>query len=310
MKIIECDKLTWDDFADKSPQGTVFCKSYFLESYKKNVKYLQCLKGEEVFGGFAFVETSRSIVPMPYHVYCGIIFKDISYLKPYRQNEVRFSVSSSFAEHLFNNYNEIFFINHWDIIDLRPFEWFNYHEKEKGFYQIDVRYTSLLDISSARDVFNYSDSRKQCLKKSADMHFLTKESSDIELLDKLHSLVFEKQGVAVGKEDRGYLLNICENLIKAGSGRLFVTSLDGEPASASFFVYDKFRAYYLFGATDPRFKMFESGTRNLFDVFCFLSEKLNYKEIDFVGVNSPQRGFFKMSFGGRIVPYYQVTKAR
>jgi hypothetical protein len=32
-------------------------------------------------------------------------------------------------------------------------------------------------------------------------------------------------------------------------------------------------------------------------------------QIDLEGVNSPRRGWFKMSFGGELRAYYQITKA-
>ena len=31
------------------------------------------------------------------------------------------------------------------------------------------------------------------------------------------------------------------------------------------------------------------------------------KEVDMEGINSPQRGWFKMSFGGNTIPYFNLT---
>jgi hypothetical protein len=39
-------------------------------------------------------------------------------------------------------------------------------------------------------------------------------------------------------------------------------------------------------------------------VFAFSKEGIN--EVDMEGVNSPQRGWFKLSKGGNCVPYYEV----
>jgi len=36
----------------------------------------------------------------------------------------------------------------------------------------------------------------------------------------------------------------------------------------------------------------------------FLAKKKNIREIDWEGVNSPQRGWFKLGFGGTLQPYY------
>jgi hypothetical protein len=309
MKIVECNKPVWDAFVDKSPQGIVFCKSFFIESYKKDVRYLQCVKGREAYGGFAFVETSKSIQPMPFHAYCGIILKDLSDLKLYKQNDLRFSVLSCFAEYLFNNYNEIYFMNHWDIIDFRPFEWLNYHQKEKGFYRIGVRYTSFLDISEPSNISDYARLRTRDLKKGIKTaHFATKESNDIELLSRLNDMNFKRQGIARKKDEVEALANICKNLIQANAGKLLVTNVNDEPAIASFFVYDRFRAYHLFAGTDIRFRDLGVGTKNLYDCCSYLNKILGITELDMAGVNSPQRGHYKLSYGGNIVPYYHVTK--
>ncbi|MBF0331987.1 MAG: GNAT family N-acetyltransferase, partial [Candidatus Omnitrophica bacterium] len=80
------------------------------------------------------------------------------------------------------------------------------------------------------------------------------------------------------------------------------------PMSGSLFVFDRFRAYYLIGGTDPDFRQYGVGTRNFHDVFVRLNSELGIKEVDFVGVNSPGRGGYKLSFGARIVPYFFIQK--
>lgn len=308
MNICEWDKSSWDNFVNESPEGTIFCKNCFLESYGLPVRYLKCLNGDEVVAGYAFAESADGIVRLPYQLYCGIIFKDLSGLSCYRQNEIVFSVLEEFAAYLFEHFNRVEITNHWDIVDMRPFDWYNYHEREKGYYQISVGYTSQLDISNPEDTSGYRKSRRQCLRISEKFGCVTKESQDIELLNCLHEVTFERQGITRTKEEACYLLNICENLIKAEKGKLFVTEFNQKPASISFFIYDRFRAYYLFGATDPESRRTESGTKNIFDAFCHLNRVVDCREVDFVGVNSPQRGAFKLSFGGKIVPYYHIKK--
>jgi len=288
--------------------GSNFCKSYYLESYGQGVKYLQCLDGDEIVGGVAFIETDKGIRLMPYHVYCGIIFKNFTACKNVVQNDIKFSVTECFAEYLFGRYQNVAIINHWDVVDMRPFLWLNYHEREKGFYKIEVSYTSLLDISAPKDISGYRKGRKASLKKSEKVKFITEVSDEIETLDSLHNITFERQGIKRSEEESKFLPAICRNLLDAKAGLLLITEYNGIPASASFFAYDHKRAYYLFGATDPEYRQLEAGTKNLVDSFSYLNETLNIKELDMVGVNSPPRGSFKLSFGGKIIPYYTITK--
>ena len=66
-------------------------------------------------------------------------------------------------------------------------------------------------------------------------------------------------------------------------------------------------AYYLFGASNPGMRNEHTGSAVLWDSFFALSRDA-IKEVDMEGVNSPHRGWFKLSFGGDIRPYYHVYK--
>jgi len=78
-----------------------------------------------------------------------------------------------------------------------------------------------------------------------------------------------------------------------------------ELGSMAFFAWDNKRAYYIFGASDPDKRNGHSGTNVLWEAFYDLS-KMGINEVDLEGINSPQRGWFKLSFGGDIRPYYEI----
>ena len=50
-----------------------------------------------------------------------------------------------------------------------------------------------------------------------------------------------------------------------------------------------------------------TGTAIIWDAF-FILRKLGIKKLDLEGVNSPNRGWFKLSFGGSLENYYEVNK--
>ena len=50
-----------------------------------------------------------------------------------------------------SKFNRINFSLHYSYEDVRSFQWFNYHEPEKGQFKIDINYTGLLDISNVTD---------------------------------------------------------------------------------------------------------------------------------------------------------------
>lgn len=301
MPVSEWNKGDWDNFVDASPQGTIFNKSVFLECYEKPVRYISILKGNEILGGMAYIESGNGIDINPFQMYSGYIFKDLSDLKDYRKNEICFHAAEDVSAFLFDKYEKIAFLNHWSISDLRPFLWHNYHNRGKGYYNVSPYYTSLLEVDNPEDVSNYCKGRKHSLSKGKRANCTTVESTEVDILDELHTKTFARQGINKSENERKHLFNICNNLMKADSAKLFITKVDDKPASASLFILDKFRVYYLFGATDPEYRDSESGTKNMYDSFCMLKNSINFREVDFVGINSPARGSFKLSFGGRVV---------
>ena len=86
----------------------------------------------------------------------------------------------------------------------------------------------------------------------------------------------------------------------------YAENSNGDIVSSVVFCWDSKRAYYLFGANKPSKDERYIGTIILWNAFRDL-RKLDIKEIDLEGVNSPDRGWFKLSFGGNLSPYYRLN---
>jgi lipid II:glycine glycyltransferase (peptidoglycan interpeptide bridge formation enzyme) len=61
----------------------------------------------------------------------------------------------------------------------------------------------------------------------------------------------------------------------------------------------------LFGANDPAMREANASSKLLLDNIALSAQK-GLQIFDFVGVNSPQRGDFKLSFNAELVPYQEV----
>jgi hypothetical protein len=71
---------------------------------------------------------------------------------------------------------------------------------------------------------------------------------------------------------------------------------------------DRNTAHYLFGANDPNYRESGAATLCMYQSILRLRDQCGVGEIDFVGINSPLRGAFKLSFGGVVVSYTTVQK--
>ena len=112
---------------------------------------------------------------------------------------------------------------------------------------------------------------------------LTPEQSELELLDRLLERLDE------------------QNLLKMFIG----SDLDGSAGSVAVFGLSNEKAFYLYGANLREVQSKHVSSVLFWEAFQCLAE-FGAKEIDFEGVNSPHRGYFKLSFGGSVSPYYRV----
>ena len=99
---------------------------------------------------------------------------------------------------------------------------------------------------------------------------------------------------------------IADNAIKDGYATLMITyDKLKNPYAGSLFLHDKRTSYYSAGGSIPETRNNGSVSLNIYDQI-LNSKKLKKKYIDFVGINSPNRGYFKTSFGGETKVYFEL----
>jgi hypothetical protein len=309
----------WDELVSKSVNGTVFCLSRYLKNIKANINPYYYRRNQEIRAGVLVIEKTGG---QDTYLHDFVIYNGIFFAPPQnRQNRSQimseqFEIASFIAEELARVYRTVHLQLHPTITDMRPFLWFNYGTDEPK-YKVDIRYTSYLnieDFSNAEkleDISTYlqaSNARRQEIRYAIRDKVLTKEEFNSDLFVDYYNETMKRQDIVVEENVLSEMNILITNLFREKMGRMFVSYVaDGQPGSMAFFVTDSKRGYYLFGANDPALRDAHTGTAVLWDAFHILSQE-GIKEIDMEGVNSPYRGWFKLSFGGDLKPYYQVYK--
>ena len=122
----------------------------------------------------------------------------------------------------------------------------------------------------------------------------------------LYKMTMSRQEIITEIDKLKRMENLIKELIKKNMAKLYASYDEkNELGSMAVFCWDNKRAYYLFGASDPSKRNGHSGTNVLWEAFCDLS-RMGIDIVDLEGVNSPARGWFKLSFGADIRPYYEV----
>lgn len=302
------DLDAWDAAAGRSPQGTVFCSSAFLRCLGAPFRLFTVQDSCAIVAQVPIIEDAQgNAVRFPFTPYLGILFlHDAARASQRRRLLDEFRITEFLIGKLTARYRRIGMALCWNFRDLRPFLWHNHGVEAAPRFVATPRYTALLDLERLDPVLYPADvqaCRRQELRNAS--RFEVTEQRDIDSFLQLYADTFARQGMALDASLTKLVRNITCGAILGGWGRLSACVSDEGIGSMNLFVYDRRRAYYLFAANNPALRNTGASTRLMFDNICHAS-LLGLKELDFVGVNSPARGNFKLSFNPQLRLYFEL----
>jgi len=310
-KMEECvDVKSWDHFVENSPQGTIFCKTAFINALGIDYKIYLIKKGQEIVAGtIVLLNENKQLLkaPYPFTPYQGILFKDYSNVSAHKKITEEFKITEFIINEIIFIHNKFSMVHSPFLTDTRPFLWYNYHSSEKGIFNIGIWYTPILNLSYTKledYIYSIRTARRQELRKKINFEII--ENNNIELLDKLHKKTFKRQNIKRSREEVKLVSSISRSALENNFGRLTFLNIDNESVSAVLFLFDSKRGYYLFGASDPIARYTGSATKLLIENIMYTINEKKLKQVDFVGCNSPNRGDFKISFNPKIYPYFET----
>lgn len=315
LELIETDDYAqWDAFVELSPQGTIFSHSKYLQSLNVPFRLYKILSGQKVVALLPAIEdkSRRKIVQYDFTPNQGILFVDDARIKLAPRQKVvdEFRITEFLIHELTQRYDEIAMFLSWAFQDVRPFLWHNYHQPHLGQFSVKPRYTALLDLKKI-DPSSYlgelRKGRRWDVKKAADC--IVREASNLNAFMEIYESTFSRQGIALNDATLSLVRGIATSAISQGYGRLSSCEAEDGIASMNLLLYDKRRAYYLFGANNPNLRDTGGGTKLLFHNILEAKAR-GLEEFDFVGVNSPNRGDFKLGFNAELALYFDVRYSR
>jgi len=303
------DENEWNALVATSPQGTIFSDTNFLGA--TNVPYTCYLvkaQHGETLAGVVVMEDGDSmhVAPCAYAPYHGILFSHSVSVRPsLKRVTSEFRLTEYLIHALYGIYGNFSMALSPNFTDLRPFLWHNYDETNLPRFVISNRYTATLDLSDfSLDNYlkNIRKVRRQEFKKTTAE---ITETKDLALFLDLYVKTFERQDIVVSQQQLELVTGIVTSALANRFGRLSMATTTEGVASMSLFVYDSHSAYYLMGVNNPEIRKGGASTALMIDNICAMA-KLGLSKLDFVGVNSPNRGDYKLSFSPVLKPYYEV----
>lgn len=316
------DFKLWDDIIEKTPQYTIFASSSYLSYANNKFKLFFVNKGIVTRAGICILlsDDEKDVVLNDLVIYGGIFFVPQYEQKEVKAKSERFEITDFLIKFLVNKFRNISLALSTKFEDLRAFLWHNYHLESQFKFTFDLRYTSILDISSLSKFNDEEETlafknleilRQRNIRKARRENVITaiENSNDtIDIFLKYYEILIKSQGEDVLQSKLQNMRNIIINILDNKKGVMFVTrNSKGEILYITIFIFDKYRAYYLFGAGNPQAVEIYKGAICFWDAFIKLAQIFDIKELDLEGINSPQRGWYKLSFGGNITPYYEIN---
>lgn len=310
--------LSWDSFVDKSEGSTIFSSSTYLVHTGCNIGLFHCYNADELRAAIVVIESPDGIHAIldDFVIYGGLFFgPPMTGQSESQKISEHFELSTYIADKLAGQYQTISFSLAPAINDIRPFLWYKYAQENVGRYRADIRYTSYLNIEDFKDAkkledissfLNASVARRQQIRYSRREGVIVEITQKVSTLIDFYLMTMKRQGEVILPKRLERMEKLISGLLEAQMAEMYVAKTkDGVAGSMAVFVFDSKRAYYLFGANDPAFRDTPLGTAVLWEAFYYLSKK-GLNQVDLEGVNSPRRGWFKLSFGGTLLPYYQI----
>lgn len=293
----------WDSFVTDSPQGSLFCYSWWLEAVcPEQFEIILLMQGTKIIAGMPMHKKNiwgfKVINMPPFTQTLGVLFPpnisdkyeknltaEMNILKVLISAIPKVSVFNIMCNHNFSNW--------------LPFYWAGY--RQTTFYS--YAFEDLADLNKIFSGFAYSK-RKNI--KRAESIVEIKENISAEDFFTNHKLTLSKQGKhIIYRPDLFY--RIFKTSIQKNSGKAWYAIDKSDNIHAAIFVvYDTKSAYFLISSIDPDHR--DSGAvallvRHAIEYLAPLTKRFDFEGSMDEGIESSFR-----RFGARQVPYFNIFR--
>ena len=291
----------WDTLVDISPQGSIFCKSWWLKAVDARPRVLGYFEYGHLIAGIPLHFERRmglKICCMPKLIQTwGVIMEPLSgKIETMASREVQ--ILEVFAEHLAQ---ESIFVQsfHPSSQNWLPFYW-------KGFTQTS-HYTYVLEeLSSLDNVWEGLAKKQRAKIRKAQKHGLCVKPCSPETVFKASMKTFLRQGKRTPYSYE-YLRSLCNAAQENNAGTCFaVEDREGNVHTAGFFIWDSKRGYFLAGGHDPLVKDCGGVSLLIWRLIEFAATRTAIFDFEGSMKQSIERIF--RSFGAKRIAYHRIMK--
>jgi hypothetical protein len=290
----------WNEFVERSPQGDVFCYSWWLDAItKSNFKIYAAKEQAEIVAGFVAAYDSNNKINEPALTRTlGILYK------PYSEppDRKRSAEERRWLEVLLEKipHDDIVqFCTHQTITNWLPF-------KYKGLKQT-TRYTYILDYKgrSVKDLWKgLNRGKKNMIIRAGKNGIRLYETDDFEQVITFTGLTYKRQGLKMKYEPDD--LRMLDNAARLHGKRLILSTIDntGRTHAVIYLAFNNRSAYALVSGGDPALRKMGGHTLVMWEAIKYFHDKVAY--FNFGGSDIRKIEDHVRGFGGVITPYFHI----
>jgi hypothetical protein len=313
-------KDAWSRFVATSPEATAFATADYLDLCGRPWEGALVYKGDEARAGILLLPSAdgTSLELDDLVVYGGLMHAgSLGTLPAAAALLERFRCAEAAVAWLSGNFRGISLACSPALEDLRPFQWHGYHDADPSSrFALDLRYTAILDLpdpslpEDATGLWAGMDGlRRRNIREGRADGAVVRVEADVDgFLAHYRDLM-----AAQGREPDASMLarmgGLVRGLLEKGLAlQTTCRSAGGDLLYTCVWLVRGGRAIYLFGAGPARERVRYQGTLCFWESFGLLARDHAIRDVDMEGINSPNRGAFKLSFGGRLAPYFELHR--
>lgn len=304
----EIDNI-YSNFIKFSSQKNIFCSKEILEFFFNDLDLYSINKNNKIKSFVYLLKDKNNFIISEPFIYSGIINHPKLNMKNSRYNNEVFKINELIINEIFKNYENINLNLSPNFLDARPFLWFNYGKHDKKKFLVTPCYTSIIDIQSKKpiDVFNEIDDvkRRDINKVLKDKNYKVKNQINLPLIKRFYEDTMKKNKGNFNNYAFNRIFEFMETQINRDKIIQTTVYYFEKPMYSVLFLNDDNTSCYLYGSGDVEIKNRYAGSLALWKAIeQSLDKKLSF--IDLEGINSPNRGEYKLNFGGNIKDYYNI----
>lgn len=290
----------WDDFVENSPQGDIFCYSWWLDATtKSNFRILAVFENKEIVAGIPVAyDNHNKINEPPLTRTLGILYRNIEYQSRQKQTTTERKWAGELLKYIPAD-DFIQMCTHHSFTDWLPFRWHGLRQTTRYTYIIDYKGLNTTDLWN-----NLDRLRKRMINKAGKNGIRTETSDDISLVYRYESLTYERQGLKFRLPDKD--LRELDDTIKKRSNRLILKAFDNNNHvhAVIYVTYNHKSAYALLSGGDPALRDLGGHTLVMWEAIKFFADKVEY--FNFGGSDIERIENHIRGFGGTLTPYFHI----